>query len=55
MPGTMCRLDYAMTEAGRSAEFVREYTLAAGGHGKLAACAFMVFNKQLITLDPDGV
>lgn len=27
----MCRLDYAMSEAGGVAEFVREYTLAAGG------------------------
>ncbi|MBR6969849.1 MAG: L-2-amino-thiazoline-4-carboxylic acid hydrolase [Firmicutes bacterium] len=27
----MCRLDYAMTEAGRTAEFVRDYTLASGG------------------------
>ena len=27
----MCRLDYAMTEAGGSSEFVREYTLASGG------------------------
>jgi hypothetical protein len=27
----MCRLDYAMTEAGETAEFVRDYTLASGG------------------------
>ena len=27
----MCRLDYAMTEAGETAEFVRQYTLASGG------------------------
>ena len=27
----MCRLDYAMTEAGGASEFVREYTLASGG------------------------
>ncbi len=27
----MCRLDYAMTEAGGAAEFVREHTLASGG------------------------
>ena len=27
----MCRLDYAMTDAGEAAEFVREYTLASGG------------------------
>lgn len=27
----MCHLDYAMTEAGGAAEFVREYTLASGG------------------------
>ena len=27
----MCRLDYTMTEAGKTAEFVREYTLAGGG------------------------
>ena len=27
----MCRLDYTMTEAGKTAEFVREYTLASGG------------------------
>ena len=27
----MCRLDYAMTNAGGAAEFVREYTLAVGG------------------------
>ncbi len=27
----MCRLDYAMTEAGGTAEFVRRYTLASGG------------------------
>ena len=27
----MCRLDYPMTEAGGTAEFVREYTLASGG------------------------
>ena len=27
----MCRLDYAMTEAGGTAEFVREHTLASGG------------------------
>ncbi len=27
----MCRLDYAMTEAGGACNFVREYTLASGG------------------------
>ncbi|MCM1126471.1 MAG: L-2-amino-thiazoline-4-carboxylic acid hydrolase [Lachnospiraceae bacterium] len=27
----MCHLDYTMAEAGRTAEFVREYTLASGG------------------------
>ncbi len=27
----MCRLDYAMTEAGGASEFVRKYTLASGG------------------------
>ena len=27
----MCRLDYAMTEAGGASEFIREYTLASGG------------------------
>lgn len=27
----MCRLDYTMAEAGKTAEFVREYTLASGG------------------------
>ena len=27
----MCRLDYAMAEAGGAADFVREYTLASGG------------------------
>ena len=27
----MCRLDYAMAEAGGASEFVREYTLASGG------------------------
>ncbi|MBR1758503.1 MAG: L-2-amino-thiazoline-4-carboxylic acid hydrolase [Lachnospiraceae bacterium] len=27
----MCRLDYAMSEAGGASEFVREYTLASGG------------------------
>lgn len=27
----MCQLDYAMSEAGGAAEFVREYTLASGG------------------------
>lgn len=27
----MCRLDYAMTDAGGAAEFVRKYTLASGG------------------------
>ena len=27
----MCRLDYPMTEAGGTAAFVREYTLASGG------------------------
>lgn len=27
----MCRLDYAMTEAGQTADFVRQYTLASGG------------------------
>lgn len=27
----MCRLDYAMSEAGKTADFVREYTLASGG------------------------
>ena len=27
----MCRLDYTMTDAGETAEFVREYTLASGG------------------------
>ena len=27
----MCRLDYAMSEAGGAADFVREYTLASGG------------------------
>ena len=27
----MCRLDYAMTEAGGASDFVREYTLASGG------------------------
>ena len=28
----MCHLDYAMSEAGGAADFVREYTLASGGH-----------------------
>ena len=27
----MCHLDYDMTDAGGTAEFVREYTLASGG------------------------
>lgn len=27
----MCRLDYAMSEAGGASEFVRQYTLASGG------------------------
>lgn len=27
----MCRLDYAMSEAGGTSKFVREYTLASGG------------------------
>lgn len=27
----MCRLDYTVTEAGKTADFVREYTLASGG------------------------
>ena len=27
----LCHLDYTMTEAGETAEFVREYTLASGG------------------------
>jgi hypothetical protein len=27
----MCRLDYSMTEAGGTARFIREYTLASGG------------------------
>ena len=27
----MCRLDYALTQAGETAEFVRKYTLASGG------------------------
>lgn len=27
----MCRLDYAMSEAGGASDFVREYTLASGG------------------------
>ena len=27
----MCRLDYSMSEAGGASEFVRQYTLAAGG------------------------
>ena len=27
----MCRLDYAMSEAGGTTDFVREYTLASGG------------------------
>ena len=27
----MCRLDYAMSEAGGTTGFVREYTLASGG------------------------
>ena len=27
----MCRLDYAMAEAGRASDFVRRYTLASGG------------------------
>ena len=27
----MCRLDYAMSDAGGASEFVREYTLASGG------------------------
>ncbi len=27
----MCRLDYTMAEAGRTTDFVREYTLASGG------------------------
>ena len=27
----MCRLDYTMSEAGGTTEFVREYTLASGG------------------------
>ena len=27
----MCRLDYAMSEAGKASRFVRQYTLASGG------------------------
>jgi hypothetical protein len=27
----MCRLDYAMSEAGQSSTFVRQYTIASGG------------------------
>ena len=27
----MCRLDYAMAEAGGASDFVRRYTLASGG------------------------
>jgi hypothetical protein len=27
----MCRLDYAMSEAGQSSAFVRQYTIASGG------------------------
>ena len=27
----LCRLDYSMSEAGGTSEFVREYTLASGG------------------------
>ena len=27
----MCRLDYAMSEAGGASDFVREYTLSSGG------------------------
>ena len=27
----MCRLDYTMSDAGGTTEFVREYTLASGG------------------------
>ena len=27
----MCRLDYAMSEAGKTTEFVRQYTLVSGG------------------------
>ena len=27
----MCRLDYAMSEAGGASDFVRQYTLASGG------------------------
>jgi hypothetical protein len=27
----MCRLDYAMAEAGGASDFIREYTLASGG------------------------
>ena len=27
----MCRLDYTMSEAGGTTDFVREYTLASGG------------------------
>ena len=27
----MCHLDYTMSEAGETADFVREYTLASGG------------------------
>ncbi len=28
----MCHLDYSMSEAGGASDFVREYTLASGGH-----------------------
>ena len=27
----MCHLDYAMSEAGGTTEFMRQYTLASGG------------------------
>ena len=27
----LCALDYAMSEAGGAADFIREYTLASGG------------------------
>ena len=27
----LCRLDYAMSEAGGASDFVRQYTLASGG------------------------
>ncbi len=47
----MCRLDYTMTDAGGTAKFVREYTLASGG--PYCDCGYKSFERNAYMKDSE--